>query len=316
MTSKLPTAELGRGGPEVTGLCFGTSALSGMPQVYGYDVDGDTAVATIVEMLGTHVNIIDTSNGYGPDGAAERRLGAALSARDVSRDLVISTKVDPDPKTGAFDGDRVLRSLAESLDRIGVDRVPILHLHDPERIGFDAAMAAGGAVEALVELRAQGVVDHIGVAGGDVALLTRFVETGAFDVLLVHNRYTLLDRSAAELFHLAADRGLGVMNAAPYGGGLLAKGPDASTRYAYREVGPEIVAATRAMQESCAAAGTTLATAALQFSLRAEVIDTTVVGVSTPERVCETITAATAVIPDALLDELERLVPEPATWSR
>ncbi|MFP3821438.1 aldo/keto reductase, partial [Bacillus sp. SIMBA_008] len=121
--------------------------------------------------------------------------------------------VDPDPTTGDFSGERVRASFEESLDRLGVERIEMLHLHDPERIGFEASMAGGGPVEALVELRESGRVDHIGVAGGPIGMLTRFIETDLFDAVLSHNRYSLLDRSAKPLYEAAKERGIAVMNA-------------------------------------------------------------------------------------------------------
>ena len=139
---------------------------------------------------------------------------------------MLATKVDPDPRTGDFSGDRVRASLEESMERLGVDRIALLHLHDPERITFDEGVAPGGPVEALVDLRERGLVEHLGVAGGPVGLLQRYLDTGEFEVVLSHNRYTLLDRSAEPLFRSAAERGLGVLNAAPYGGGMLVEGPE------------------------------------------------------------------------------------------
>ena len=97
------------------------------------------------------------------------------------------------------------------MERLGIDKIALLHLHDPERMSFEDAVAPGGPVEALVDLREQGLVDHLGVAGGPVGLLQQYLDTGEFEVMLSHNRYTLLDRSAEPLFRYAADRGLGVL---------------------------------------------------------------------------------------------------------
>ncbi len=114
-------------------------------------------------------------------------------------------------------------SVKESLERLGLDRVPLLHLHDPERISFAAAIEPGGPVEALAELKREGIAEHLGVAGGPVGLMRQYLDTGVFEVVLTHNRYTLLDRSADALFRAAHERGIGALNAAPYGGGMLVK---------------------------------------------------------------------------------------------
>lgn len=311
----LASHTLGSTGLKVTELCVGTSPLASMARLYGYDVSDERAVATIDAVLDSPIRFIDTSNGYGEHGEAEKRIGLALAARGgLPADVVLATKVDPDPITADFSGERVLASYEESLERLGVDRVPLLYLHDPERISFEDGVAPGGPVEALVRLRDEGRVDHIGVAGGPVGLLARYLDTGEFDVLLSHNRYTLLDRSAAQLFASAHERGIGVVNAAPYGGGMLAKGPDVQTKYGYGERDNLVGDAARAMAAACARHGVPLAAAALRFSMRAPFVDTTIVGVSSPERVAQTLDYAAQEIPDELWAELETMVPPSEYW--
>ena len=164
-----PVGELGGTGLAVTPICFGTSPLASMAQLYGYAVEEEQAVATVSAAFAGPVNFLDTSNGYGEDGTAERRIGQAIRrAGGLPGGVVLATKVDPDPRTGDFSGDRVRASLEESMERLGIDRVALLHLHDPERITFAEGMAPGGPVEALVDLREQGLVEHLGVAGGPV----------------------------------------------------------------------------------------------------------------------------------------------------
>jgi D-threo-aldose 1-dehydrogenase len=309
------TRPLGRTGLEVTTICFGTSPLASMANLYGYAVDTDRAVATVEAFFASDLNFLDTSNGYGEDGSAERRIGEAIRrAGGLPPRVVLATKVDPDPQTGDFSGARVRASVEESLDRLGVDHLPLLHLHDPERISFEQGVAPGGPVEALVELREQGVVDHLGVAGGPVGLLQQYLDTGAFDVVLSHNRYTLLDRSAESLFRAAHERGLGVLNAAPYGGGMLSKGPDVQQQYAYGSRDARIPEAAAAMAEACRRHEVPLAAAALQFSLRSSFVDSTVVGISSPDRFAQTLELADVPIPDELWDELERFVPPRDLW--
>jgi D-threo-aldose 1-dehydrogenase len=298
---------LGSTGLAVTPLGVGTSALASIPADYGYQVGEERAIATVEAVLASPLNFLDTSNGYGEDGAAERRIGAAIRrAGGLPPGFVLATKVDPDPGSGDFSGARVSTSLAESLERLGIERVPLLHLHDPERISWAQGTAPDGPLQALIELREQRVVDHIGLAAGDVDLMLRYLETGVFDVVLNHNRYTLLDRSAVPLFAAARKRGIGVINAAPYGSGMLAKGPAGHARYAYRE-NAAMARRAAAMQAACDARGVPLAAAALQFSLRSDLVDATIVGVSAPERVPQTLELAEVEIPDALWEELEAL---------
>jgi D-threo-aldose 1-dehydrogenase len=306
---------LGQTGLEVTGVCLGTSPLASMPQLYGYAVGAEQAQATVAAALTGPFNFIDTSNGYG-GGRAEERIGAALAALGgLPAGVVLATKVDADPDTGDFSGERVRRSVAESLDRLGLDHVQLMHLHDPEyHLTFAEAMAPGGPVRALVELRDAGVLGHLGIAAGPVPLLRQFIGTGEFEVVLSHNRFTLVDRSAEPLMDDAAQRGIAYVNAAPYGGGMLAKGPDAQPRYAYRETPESVRDAVRAMERVCAAAGIPLEAAALQFSLRDPRVTSTVVGISDPARITSTATLAALDIPDSLWPELAALTPPPATW--
>jgi D-threo-aldose 1-dehydrogenase len=305
---------LGRTELSVTAICIGTSPLASMPRLYGYEVDDERAEATVDAVLDGPFNFLDTSNSYG-GGSAERRIGAVLRRRPLPAGFVLATKADADPITGDFSGERVRRSVAESLERLGLDHVPLMYLHDPEfHISFEDAMAPGGPVEALAELRDGGVVGHLGIAGGPVELMRRYVRTGVFEAVISHNRWTLVNREADSLIEDARAGGVAFVNGAPYGGGMLVKGPDVQPRYAYRDTGESVREAARAMRRACDAYGVSLAAAALQFSLRDPRVTSTIVGVSEPTRIATTIELATTPIPDELWNELDRRVPEPATW--
>jgi len=303
----------GRTGLTVTPICIGTSPLASMPQLYGYAVDAARAEATVEAVLDGPFTFLDTSNNYGA-GSAEERIGAVVRRRGLPAGFVLATKVDADPVTGDFSGERVRRSAEESLGRLGVDRVPVLYLHDPEfHVTFSEAMAPGGPVEALLALRDEGVAEHVGLAGGRLDLMRALVATGAFEAVISHNRWTLLDRTAEALLAEATDRGLAFVNGAPYGGGMLARGPDVQPRYAYTRTPDEVRDAARAMQAACAAHAVPLAAAALQFSLRDPRITSTIVGVSEPARIATTLALATTPVPDELWDELDRLRPPHGT---
>ncbi|MGW5360047.1 aldo/keto reductase [Actinopolymorpha pittospori] len=305
--SALELRTLGSTGLRVTPVCLGCGVLGGMSAIFGYDVSADQGVATVRRALDSPVNFLDTSAGYS-DGESERRVGAAIRAQGGLPDgFVLATKVDPDPVTRDYSGAQVLRSAEQSIERLGMDSFPLLYLHDPEVIGFEAAMAPGGAVEALVRLKKEGVAEHLGVAGGPVDMLERFVGTGVFEVVLTHNRYTLVDQSARGLLRTAHQAGVAVVNAAPFGGGMLAKGPDVSRKYAYREADAALMERVRRMAERCATYDVPLGAAALQFSVREPLIASTVVGISAPERVDQTVRWATWPIPDELWAELGEL---------
>jgi D-threo-aldose 1-dehydrogenase len=309
----LDRRSLGRTGLAVSPVCIGTSPLASMPEHYGYEVSEPRALATISAAIRGPFNFIDTSNNYGA-GAAERYIGRVLAdAGGLPSEFVLATKADADPHTGDFSGDRVRRSVEESLERLGLDRVQLMYLHDPEfHVTFAEAMAPGGAIAALVQLRDEGVLDHLGVAGGDVRLLADFIATGLIDAVLCHNKFTLIDRSAEPLMEDARRRGVGFVNAAPYGGGILAQGPDAQPRYAYEPAGAAIHDAVRSMQAACAVHDVPLAAAALQFSVRDPRVASTVVGVSAPARMAETARLLSRHVPDELWAELDLLTPPPA----
>jgi D-threo-aldose 1-dehydrogenase len=306
---------LGRTGLVVPALCLGTSPLASMPGLYGYEVRADTAEATIEAAISGPLTFLDTSNNYG-GGTAESRIGAVLRRHGgVPPGVVLATKVDADPETGDFSGDRVRRSVEESLARLGVSSVQLMYLHDPEyHVSFEQAVAPGGPVEALVSLRDQGVLEHLGIAGGPIPLMRDFVRTDIFEVVLNHNRFTLLDRSATPLMEDAVGRGVAFVNGAPYGGGMLARGPDTQPRYAYRETAEEVRDAAGAMQRLCAEHGVPLAAAALQFSLRDPRVTSTIVGLSDPERIQATVDLATTSIPDDLWIALEDLALPADLW--
>jgi D-threo-aldose 1-dehydrogenase len=300
------TRQLGTTGLTVGELTIGGSAL-GRP-----DLAEDRAQATLDRALACPVTVLDTGNNY---GLSEERVGRALArGGGLPAGHLVVTKVDPLAGSTDFSGRRVRESVRESLDRLGLDHLPLVHLHDPERITLDEVLAPDGPARALLELRESGVIGHVGVAGGPVALLEELVRTGMFEAVVTHNRYSLLDRSAESLLDLCAERGIGVFNAAPYGGGLLAGSERARASYAYRPVSDAQAAAARAMGERCAAHGVALGAAALQFSTRDPRVASTIVGVTRPEHVDDALAHAAAAVPEGLWAELESLVPPRSEW--
>jgi D-threo-aldose 1-dehydrogenase len=304
-TADLPRRPLGPTGLEVTPLCIGCAPLADMPETFTYSVSEERALETLRAIFAGPINFLDTAASYG-DGESERRIGLALKELGgVPAGYVIATKADRDTQTGDFSGDQIKRSVERSLRLLGMDSLPLVHLHDPEHGYFDELTASGGAVDALKQLKDEGVIGYLGVAGGPPDLMVRYVETGAFEALITHNRYTLLNRSADELLSVAARRGMAVLNAAPYGSGILAKGPDAYARYAYQDAPPEMVERARRMQEICRRYDVPLAAAALQFSVRDPRITSTIIGISKPERIEQTLELYAQPIPDEVWPELD-----------
>lgn len=299
---------LGTTGLKVTALCIGCSALGNMPETFGYTVIEEQALATIRILLDGPVNFLDTAAAYG-DGESERRLGLVLQERGGLPDgIVLATKADRNLQTGDFSGAQVRRSVERSLRLLGLEHLPLVYLHDPEHISFAEAMRPGGPVESLLQCKVEGLIGHLGVAGGPIDLMTQFVETALFEVAISHNRYTLLNREAGPFWDVCERHHVAAINAAPYGSGILAKGPGVYPRYMYSQAPEALLLQAQQMEAVCARYGVPLAAVALQFSLRDARISSTVVGISRPERLAETITLARQPIPDDLWHELETLV--------
>jgi D-threo-aldose 1-dehydrogenase len=304
---------------QVPPLGIGTAALGDMPETFEYSVAESQALETLRAAFSSPITFLDTAASYG-DGEAERRIGVVLrELGGVPEGFVLSTKVDRDLRTGDFSGEQMRRSLERSQRLLGLDRFQLVFLHDPEHTTFEACMAPGGPVEVLQRYKTAGTIAYIGISGGPPDLLMRFVETGVFDALITHNRYTLLNRSAEPLIQLGSSRGLGVLNAAPYGSGILAKGPRAYPRYAYTDAPPELVRRTEQIEAICDRYGVPLAACALQFSMRDPRIDSTVVGITRPERIAQTLELASWPIPGELWTEVDSLGdyatdPEAVRW--
>lgn len=297
-------AEIGGTGVRVPAIGFGSSALGDMPDTYGYGVDAARALATVRAMLERPDGFVDTARNYGM-GRSEERIGMVvreLGAWPEGR--VLSTKLDRDMETGRFDGDRARRSLEESLAALGRDRVEILHLHDPEH-ARDPGEIAGpdGALRALMRMKEEGLAAAVGLAAGRIEVMMPLMRDWDFDAIITHNRWTLVNRNAEPMLALAAERGITVLNAAPYGSGALAKGVAAYGRYAYQDNRPETEAIAQ-IEAICGRHGVPAGAAALQFSLRDPRIASTICGVSRPERVAETLAWAAWPIPDAAWEEL------------
>jgi D-threo-aldose 1-dehydrogenase len=309
--SRLALRPLGSTGLMVTPLCIGCAPLGHMPETFAYGVPEEQALETVRATFKSAINFLDTAYSYG-DGESERRIGLVLKELGgLPAGYVLATKADRSLQTGEFSGKQMRYSVERSLKLLGVSKLQLVHLHDPEHTTFENVMSKDGPLEVLQQCQREGLIEHLGVAGGPIDMEIQYVETGAFSVVITHNRYTLLNRVADPLLTVAAKRGVAVLNAAPYGSGILAKGPDAYPRYAYSTADAKLVDRAKAMQAVCERYGVPLAAAALQFSMRDPRITSTIVGMSRPERLQQTIDLAAYPIPDPLWPELDALAPPP-----
>lgn len=300
---------LGNTGIEVTALGFGGAGIAGL-----YDaVPEDEAAATVRRAVDRGIRYFDTAPHYGA-GRGERRLGAALPSG-----CVISTKAgrllvplkpgeppepagfaDPPPYRRVWDwsAEGVLRSLTESLERLGLDRVDIVYLHDPDDHEEEVYSSA---YPALAALRDEGVIGAIGAGMNQTAMLTRFVERLDLDVVLCAGRYTLLDRSAEDdLLPACSRRGTSVVIGGVYNSGLLAGG----TTYDYRPPPPDVLAEVARLEEVCAGYGVPLRGAALRFPLRHPAVASVLAGCRSVAEVDDNADLFSLDIPEALWEEL------------
>lgn len=269
----------------------------------------DDAEALAEALVASPLGNVDTSNNYA-DGRSEQLLGDAIRrAGGLPEGKLVYSKADRTDE-GVFDGDRVRRSLEESLERLGLQSLPIYFFHDPFSVTFEESMAPDGGVPALVRLREEGVIGAIGIATGPIAQTDQYVNTGLFDAVLSHNRFTLVDRMAEPTFRRAQELGMTVFNAAPFGGGTLANG---QASYGYREMPPEFAAHLQRVRDLADRMGADLAAAAVRFSTRSELVDTTVVGVSTLQRLEQLGQLLATQVPDDFFDAVEQLGPPPAS---
>ncbi len=282
-------------------LGLGTAPLAGL---YAPATD-EIAHAIVERAWAVGVRFFDTAPYYG-SGLAERRLGEALRGR-ARDEFTVSTKVGrllrPDASgwEGAyfdFSHDAALRSLEQSLERLGLDRVDVALVHDPDD-HYDEALR--GAFRALRGLREQGVVRAIGVGMNQTGLLARFAHKADPDCFLVAGRWTLLDRSARdELLPLCEERGIRVIAGGVFNSGILAGG----TTFDYEAAPPDILARVRDLDATCARHGVPLAAAAVQFPARHPAVDTVLVGCHSPAEVEEDARLSALELPAELWAEL------------
>ena len=280
-------------------------------------VSEDQARATMDAAWDAGIRYFDTAPLYG-HGLSERRVGDALRGRPrdefrlstkVGRLLVdgrdatsIFADIPPVRPIYDFSYDGVLRSFESSLERLGLDRVDVLLVHDPDHHGDEALE---GAFPALRRLRDEGVVRAIGAGMNQTAMLARFVREADIDCVLIAGRWTLLDRSAGdELLPLCAEHGVGVVVGGVFNSGLLADPGDGAT-YDYTEAPVELLGAARRMAAACTARGVSLPAAAMQFAASHPAVTTVLAGVRSPAEVRSNAAGFAAPIPDDLWGELD-----------
>ena len=295
-------------GLEVTELSFGTSSLGSMPDTYGYEVSEDRAQKTLNRFFQGPVNMLDTSRNYAM-GESEKRIGKAIKENGGwPNGFLLSTKLDRNMDTLVLDKNRVRESLEESLKTLNVDSVDILFLHDPEYAkDITDITKKDGAMDELFKIKNEGLAKAAGVAMGKVDIMFPLLKDWDFDVIINHNRYTLLNREANEMYDYASSKNIAIFNAAPYAGGVLAKGPDNFKKITYQDATEEKLAPAREFEKVCKKHNVELGAAALQFSLRDNRITSTICGVTSVESIEKNLAWANTIIPEEFWNEVLKL---------
>lgn len=275
----LSKVQVGKTSLEVTRLGLGGAPLGGLFE----DVADDPAVATVQRALALGINFFDTAPLYG-HGKSEMRMGRGLAG--VAPDSrVLATKVgrvlvpvdprrlepdefqNPAPFKPVFDYsyDGVMRSFEESLRRLNVERIDILHIHDPDN-HYDQAIR--GAYTALDKLRREGRIKAVGAGMNQAEMLVRFARENNFDCFLLAGRYTLIDHTGLkELLPLCVEKRISIIIGGPYNSGILATGAQPGAKFNYADAPAEIMEKARRVEEVCARHEVPLRAAALQFPL-------------------------------------------------
>ena len=318
---------LGRTGIPVTRLGLGCASLGGL---YG-DIPDQQATAVVKQALALGLNLLDTAPLYGY-GKSEVRLGQALAG--VPRDrYVLSTKVgrllvsveegdrSQDPQWGNpppvrpkfdFSYDAIMRSFEESLQRLNLDRIDILHIHDSDN---HWEQAIEGAYPALDKLRSQNIIRGVSAGMNQCEMLVRFAREGDFDCFLLAGRYSLLEQGALdELFPLCQRKNIGIMLGGHYNGGILAGDLSRGAKYNYEDAPLDILQKAKGIQAVAARHNISLKAAATQFALAHPAVTCIIPGTRVPERVEENFQVFEEQIPPAFWAELkaEKLIREDA----
>jgi len=306
--------EIGTSGLIVSRLGLGGVALSGAPpSTDPHRATEEAEALTLIQRsLRLGVNYLDTAPMYGV-GQSERRYGRAL--RGVPREsYVLSTKVgrvlDPaepgsDRLAWSFDFSRrgVQRSFESSLERLGLERVDILLIHDPDN-HYEQAMAEAAPV--LVELQRQGRVKAIGAGMNQWEMELKFARAGHFNCFLLAGRYTLLDQTALpEFLPYCVEHRISVVAGGPYNSGILAVGPRDGATFNYRAASPEMMDKARRVAAVCERHGVPLRAAALQFILAHPAIASVIPGARSAAEVEENVALVEFPIPGELWADLK-----------
>jgi D-threo-aldose 1-dehydrogenase len=307
----MQTHNIGTTSLKVTRLGLGTAPLGGLYR----PVTDDDAFTTMMLAWENGIRFFDTAPQYG-NGLSERRLGQFLATRRRD-EFVLATKVGrllrrpataveedafykgtpPERPVFDFSYDGVMRSVEESLERLGLSRIDMLHIHDPDD-HYEAAIK--GAYRALDRLRADGTIAAVGAGMNQSEMLSRFAMEGRFDCFLLAGRYTLLEqRSLDQLLPLCQEKSISVIIGGVYNSGLLAN-PSAEAKFNYQDADSSFVARARELEAVCRAHGIPLKAAALQFPCAHPAVTSVLLGPRNADELSDNLSLFSQKLPNSL----------------
>lgn len=303
--------EIGKTGMKVSSLGFGASSLGGV----FHSLKEEKGIEAVHTAVDAGINFIDVSPYYG-HYKAETVLGKALRQIDRSR-YYLSTKVGRYGKDGVntwdYSGRRAKESVYESMERLGVDHIDLINVHDIEFA--DLEQVCGETLPALVELREEGVVSHVGITNLTLRHFKYVIEhtpEGVVESVLSFCHYTLNDDALADYIPFFKERGIGIINASPYSMGLLTERgvPD------WHPAPAALQRLSRKAVDYCKAHGVAIEQLAVQFAVSNSDISTTLFSTTNPDNVLRTIKYASEPIDTELIEGVRKIF-EPGyrdTW--
>ena len=300
MNSQIPHRRLGRLNRQVSQLGLGCAELNS--HIYGRENSEENAIAVVQRALELGIDYLDTSPGY---GESEARLGKALQG--VPREsYFLATKTGTGTRPQDYSREGTLRSIQKSLHLLGTDYLDLVQIHDPDARGFEQALAPGGALEALIELKEQRVIGGIGLGVRNHDFHRRVIAHEAFDTILTYGDFNLVHQSAREdLFEAARQNDKAIILGSPLLMGYLTDRPWEELLREHGATGQESeVQRARQVRKWAEAHDLSVLHLAVQYVLREARLSTILVGGSRVDEVEQNVKAATTPLPDAIWCQL------------
>lgn len=272
-------------------------------------VDEDMGVQTIIAALEAGCTFLDTALLYGRT-KSEAMIGRAFKQRpELAQNCIVTTKCGRRYEAYDYSYDAILRDVYESLERLGLEKLDVVYIHDPMGFPMPEVLGKERALGALRHLQDKGVVRYIGIAANDPQTNIQYIATGEFDAAVIADSWSLLNQMALrELFPMAEKHKVGLVAATPIERGLLATGPIDGMDYLSRNFSQTCLDHVSKIQALCQQHNVPMLAVALQWCTRHPLVTSTIPGARLPQEATDCMQAAQVHIPDALWDDLEPLV--------